>query len=66
MGVGLGSGGVIGGTVYDRFGARTVFFSAAAVISAGWLVVYSAQLVLRSQLRHNAKAYNDLQYPLLA
>ena len=47
MGVGLGLGGVVGGVIYDHYGARCVFYTAAAVMAVGWLLVSIAQLMLR-------------------
>lgn len=35
-GVGLGLGGLVGGVIYHRHGAPTVFASAAVVLAAGW------------------------------
>ena len=65
MGVGLGLGGIASGMVYDRFGARCVFFSAAAVLAAGWLLVILAQLLLRCHRGSVVTAGDALQEPLL-
>lgn len=65
MGVGLGLGGVVGGIIYDRFGARVVFFSAAAVIACGWLLVCVAQQLLMYRKRTASERGEGLQEPLL-
>ena len=49
-GVGLGLGGVIGGMIYSRFGAPSVFASAALVLAVGWCSCMTVQ-ALASCLR---------------
>ena len=65
MGVGLGLGGVIGGLVYDKFGAQHVFFCAAAVMAAGWIVVSMAQLLIRCRQCPSHAQTDGLHEPLL-
>ena len=46
FGVGVGVGSLVGGAVYQRFGAQAVYVAACAVLAAGWLLCSAAQLAV--------------------
>ena len=49
LGVGNGIGALLGGFIFNKFGAQAVFESASAIVITGWAVTFAAQQVIATQ-----------------
>ena len=48
LGVGNGVGALLGGFIYNAYGAQAVFESASAIVITGWAATFAAQQVIAS------------------
>lgn len=49
FGLGYGTGGLVGGMIYQRLGAHFLFLIAAFVMLCGWVACATAQLVIAAR-----------------
>ena len=68
MGVGLGLGGLVGGFLYDAYGAQRTFVFTAGFLAVGWLCCALAQACLlpKGKQKEDAAPRSALISPLVA